>query len=74
LFLGPDFEAAAMVILAKWPGKCRMCGAAMPPGTPIEWTKEGGARHVDAEACAAALANPPKQMVLRAARPLPPDE
>lgn len=62
------------VMAAKWRGKCRVCGAALPPGTQIEWTKETGARHVTPEACAAALANPPKDMVLRAARPLPPDE
>ena len=74
MFLGPEFEATAMVILAKWPGRCRLCGVAMPPGTQIEWTKETGARHVSPEACAAALANPPKDMELRAARPLPPDE
>jgi hypothetical protein len=61
-------------LVARWMGRCRLCGVAMPPGTPIEWTKEDGARHVSSEACAAALANPPKEMQLRAARPLPPDE
>jgi hypothetical protein len=63
-----------VVMAAKWRGRCRVCGVALPPGTQIEWTKEAGARHVNADACAAALANPPKEMELRAARPLPPDE
>jgi hypothetical protein len=63
-----------VVLAAKWRGKCRVCGVALPPGTQIEWTKETGARHVSPEACTAALVNPPKEMELRAARPLPPDE
>lgn len=62
------------VMAARWRGRCRQCGITLPPGTQIEWTKETGARHVSLEACAAALANPPKEMVLREARPLPPDE
>ena len=62
------------VMAAKWRGRCRQCGVALPPGTQIEWTKETGARHAGLEACAAALANPPVEMQLRAARPLGPDE
>lgn len=61
-------------MVSKWMGRCKVCGVTLPPGTPIEWTKEDGARHVTPEACAAALANPPKEMVLREARPLPPVE
>lgn len=63
-----------VTMAAKWRGKCRLCGVALPPGTTIEWTKQDGAQHVSPEACAAALADPPKEMVLREARPLPPDE
>ena len=63
-----------VIMAAKWRGRCRQCGVTLPPGTQIEWTKETGARHVSPEACAAAVANPPQEVPLRAARPLPPDE
>jgi hypothetical protein len=63
-----------VVIAAKWRGKCRVCGVVLQVGSQIEWTKGTGARHVSPEACAAAMANPPVEVPLRAARPLPPDE
>lgn len=63
-------EVTTMVVMAaKWRGRCRLCGAALPAGTQIEWTKETGARHVSAEACAEALANPPVEPVLRGLQP-----
>lgn len=63
-----------VTMAAKWMGKCRLCGVAMPPGTPIDWTKEAGARHVSPEACAEALANPPFERVLRGPQPELPEE
>lgn len=35
-----------MVISAKYPGKCGVCGAAIQVGTQVEWSKGSGARHV----------------------------
>jgi hypothetical protein len=62
-------EAVDMVTMnAKWGGKCKVCGRALPPGTLIEWTKEEGARHVSPEACAEA-ALPVAERVLRPAQP-----
>jgi hypothetical protein len=54
-----------VLMLAKWRGKCRVCGVVLPEGSQIEWTKDTGARHVSADACAEAVANPPKPSVLR---------
>ena len=48
-----------VTMAAKWKGKCKNCGVVIPPGTAMDWTKEGGARHVTVDACAEALANPP---------------
>ncbi len=64
-----------VVVAAKWSGKCRVCGGALPPGTQIEWTRETGARHVTAEACAGALANPPLlDPLLSAPQPQTPED
>ncbi len=46
------------MMAAKWRGRCRVCGCVLPQGAQIEWTKDTGARHVSAEACAEALASP----------------
>lgn len=43
-----------MTITAKFSGKCVRCGGRLPQGSRIEWTRDGGARHLDATACAAA--------------------
>ncbi len=48
-----------VVLVAKWRGKCRVCGCAIPPGTQIEWTKDGGARHLTPEECEVARLTPP---------------
>jgi hypothetical protein len=54
-----------VVMAAKWRGTCRVCRCALPPGMQIEWTKEGGARHLSAEECALALANPTLAQTVR---------
>jgi hypothetical protein len=54
-----------VVMAAKWRGTCRVCGGVLPQGSQIEWTKETGARHVSADACAEALANSPTGPTLR---------
>jgi len=36
-----------MTITAKYRGTCRVCGGAISVGDRIEWSKSGGARHVD---------------------------
>ena len=46
-----------MTMTAKYPGKCRACGKPIYCGDKIEWTKEGGARHVN---CGAATEAAPK--------------
>jgi len=55
-----------VVMAAKWAGKCRLCGCVIPQGVQIEWTKDGGARHLTPEECEAArLAPPPPVIALR---------
>ena len=55
-----------VVMAAKWRGKCRVCGCSIAPGTQIEWTKDGGARHLTPEECGAArLMPPPVEVPLR---------
>ena len=54
-----------VMMSAKWAGRCKLCGVTLPQDTMIEWTREGGARHVSPEACAEALANPPAEPTLR---------
>ena len=38
-----------MTMTAKYNGKCRVCGKAIRAGEKIEWTKAGGARHLNCE-------------------------
>jgi hypothetical protein len=53
-------------MLSKWAGRCKACGIAIPPGTQIDWTKDGGARHVTPADCEAArLVPPPVETPLR---------
>ena len=43
-----------------------MCGCVIPQGTQIEWTKDGGARHLTPAECEAArLMPPPVEVPLR---------
>lgn len=58
-----------VLMVSKWRGRCRLCGAVLRPGSQIEWTKETGARHVTPDACAEALANPPVESALRELQP-----
>ncbi len=46
-------------LASKWPGRCKRCGVSFPKDTPILWSKETGATHVSAEACAEAMTTPP---------------
>jgi hypothetical protein len=48
-----------VVMLSKWAGRCKACGIALPPGTQIDWTRDGGARHVTPADCEAARLMPP---------------
>ena len=41
-------------MLAKWAGKCKVCGRVILPGSSMDWTKDGGAKHVTDVDCAAA--------------------
>ena len=61
-----------MVTMAKFAGQCRRCGKAIPPGSLIEWTKEGGAFHLTPEACESAESV--SVLVLRGPAPEDPDE
>lgn len=54
-----------VTMAAKWRGKCRLCGGVLPLGTQIEWTKEGGARHLTPEECESARVSPPPVIALR---------
>ena len=55
-----------VVMAATWAGRCRVCGCVIPQGVQIEWTKDGGARHLTPEECEAAqLAPPPPVIALR---------
>ena len=61
-----------VVMPAKWPGKCRRCGKAIRPGSPMDWTKEGGARHLTPEECE--RAESAASVPLRGAVPEEPEE
>ena len=50
---------------SKFAGKCRTCGRAILPGSAMDWTKEGGARHLSAEECAAAPMTVPPVVLRR---------
>jgi len=63
-----------VVMAAKWRGKCRVCGCVIPQGVQIEWTKEGGARHLTTEECEAASLAPPVNLDLRGPQPELPEE
>lgn len=63
-----------VTMLAKWRGRCRMCGMAIVQGTLMEWTRENGATHVSPEACAEAVTNPPVEPVLRGPQPELPED
>ncbi len=56
-------------MLSKWAGRCKRCGVVILPGTQIDWTKDGGARHLTAEECEAALLSPPVEPDLRGPQP-----
>ena len=60
-----------VTMAARFAGKCKRCGRVIPQGSPMDWTKEGGAFHVTPEDCekASALAPP-----LRGPQPEDPDE
>ncbi|MEQ1908029.1 MAG: hypothetical protein ABMA15_04360 [Vicinamibacterales bacterium] len=52
-----------------------MCGCAILPGTQIEWTKDGGARHLTPEECETAKLLPsPVEPPLRGPQPELPEE
>lgn len=36
-----------MTITAKFQGKCKACNGIIPKGSPIEWSKGAGARHIE---------------------------
>ena len=40
-----------MTLVSKFAGKCRNCGNAIPVGTRIEWSRDGGARHLTLAEC-----------------------
>ena len=61
-----------VVMAAKWTGKCKVCGGIILPGTQMDWTKDGGAKHVTGEDCAAAPESVP-QVVLRGPQPERPE-
>lgn len=68
-------EVATIVVVvmaAKWPGKCRRCGKPIPPGSPMDWTKEGGALHLSPEECERAGSAAP--LALRGPAPEDPEE
>ena len=41
------------VMTSKFDGRCNTCGADMPKGTRILWSRESGASHADRYLCAA---------------------
>lgn len=45
-----------MTITSKFNGRCKACGGAIPAGARIDWTREGGAKHLTVNECAAARA------------------
>lgn len=45
-----------MVILAKFKGKCRVCGCTILRGDQIEWSRAEGAAHVKCTPAGAAAA------------------
>jgi 2-polyprenyl-3-methyl-5-hydroxy-6-metoxy-1,4-benzoquinol methylase len=53
---------------ARWNSKCRACGRAIPAGSQMEWTREGGPRHLSAAECEVAKLLP----VAAKAAPTPP--
>lgn len=61
-------------MIAKFNGRCKRCGGALPAGSVIEWTRDGGATHADVETCsairAAALAAPPVAEVTANGNPI----
>ncbi len=46
-----------VTMAAKWAGRCKVCGRVILPGSPREWTKDGGATHVTGEDCAPVVRN-----------------
>jgi hypothetical protein len=56
VMFGVQAELTMVTMAAKWAGKCRLCGQPLPVGSQIDWTKDGGARHLTVEECTAARA------------------
>lgn len=44
-------EGVVMRMTAKFDGRCKRCGGALPVGSQIEWSRETGATHVEAATC-----------------------
>jgi hypothetical protein len=60
-----------VLMLARWPGKCRRCGKPIVNGTPMDWVKGSGATHPTPADCEAASADAPP---LRPPQPEDPEE
>ena len=60
-----------VVMLAKWPGRCKRCGKPIVTGTPMDWVKGSGATHATPEDCENAASEAPP---LRGPQPEDPED
>ena len=44
-------DSGMRVMISKFDGRCKCCGADMPKGTRILWSRDSGATHADRKLC-----------------------